>query len=400
MGDLASPRERILQAVEKGYRRQVSWRRHFHRYPELSFEELKTTRHLKDTLREIGIKLLPLKLKTGVLGELDSGRPGKTIAVRSDIDALAVTEETALPYRSRCDGCMHACGHDAHMAIALGTAAVLRRLVDHMKGKVRFVFQPAEEMPPGGAELMIDRGALEGVSMILGLHVDPHLDVGKISLLDGPAMAAVIDFDLTIVGTGGHVARPHTGVDAIATATEVVESLQKVVSREIDPLAPVVISFGRIQGGTARNVIASRVRLEGTARALSPALVRRLPGLIKRTASGICRARGAKAEVKVIAGYPALVNDPVVNGLLKRTYEALFGQGRVEETERVLGGEDFARYLEMVPGAMFRLGVRNPKLGADQPWHSPRFAIDEEALKYGTALLAAAAISYLTDSTL
>jgi carboxypeptidase Ss1 len=336
-------------------------------------------------------------MKTGLLAELKGSRPGPTVAIRTDIDALPIAEQTGLSYKSKKPNCMHACGHDAHMATVLGVAKILTSLKDNLPGSVRFIFQPAEEQPPGGAVPMIKNGALDGVSMIFGLHVEPGLPTGKISLRDGVTMGSVTDIDITIHGRGGHAARPHASVDAISTAAEVVESIQKVVSREIDPVTPTVITFGQINGGGARNVIADRVTLVGTARALSVEATKVLPKLIKRTVQSICKARGARADVTIIAGYPLLANHASANRILRGNFAALFNEKDISRTPQTLGGEDFAFYLQKVPGAMFRLGVMNKKIGADKPWHSPEFKIDEDALYYGTALMTAATIDVLTN---
>ncbi|MDX9857708.1 MAG: amidohydrolase [candidate division Zixibacteria bacterium] len=382
----------IMAAARKIAKTQVGWRRHLHQYPELSNREFKTTAWLKDQLTGMRLALLPLKMKTGVLAELRGKKGGPVVAIRSDIDALPIVERSGVPYESKHPGCMHACGHDVHMATVLGAAAVLSELRDLLPGTVRFVFQPAEEMPPGGARPMIAAGALRGVSMIFGLHVDPHLSTGRISLRDGATMASVFDFDLIIRGRGGHAARPHAAVDAIVVAAEIVTSIQTIVSREIDPVEPIAVTFGEIGGGTARNVIAEEVRLVGTARSLSTTAFKRLPALIGRTAKGICQARGATFELRPVAEYPVLSNHPRANRILARSFEGMFGKGKLEETPRVLGGEDFACYLEHVPGAMFRLGTMNKKIKADKPWHSPEFAVDEAAMPVGTAVLAASAL--------
>lgn len=385
----------ILKKAEQKLSQQIKWRRYLHQYPELSAEEYKTTEYLKKLAKRFGLSILPTKLETGFIAELKGKGKGKTVAVRTDIDALPITEMTSVPFKSKIPGKMHACGHDVHMSVILGTAAILKELGPHLQGVVRFIFQPAEEQPPGGAGPMIAAGALKDVSMIFALHVDPHLATGKISLRDGPSMGAVMDFDLIIHGTGGHAARPHTGIDAIVTAADVINSIQKIVSREIDPIDPVVISFGKVAGGAARNVLCDRVELTGTARTLSKEVARKLPGLIKRSAEAACRARGARLEMKRIAGYPLLSNHAGANRVLSRNFETLFGPGKVEKTELVLGSEDFACYLQKTKGAMFRLGVMNKRLGADQAWHSPLFAVDERAIYYGTALLAAAVADYL-----
>ncbi|HVP06701.1 MAG TPA: amidohydrolase [Candidatus Acidoferrum sp.] len=384
--------DEILRRTKSLYPTLVKWRRHFHSLPELSDVEFQTTAFLKAQIKKQGLRILPIDLPTGLLVELSGKVKGPTVAIRSDIDALPVTELNAIPFRSKNVGIMHACGHDMHMATVLGAATVLAQLKSHVRGKIRFLFQPAEEMPPGGARPMIENGALRGVSHILGLHVDPDIPVGTIGLRDGATMASVFDFDLIVQGRSGHAAKPHLAVDAITVAAEIIESLQKIVSRETDPVDPVVITFGKISGGRARNVIVDEVHLEGTARTLSAATQKKLPALIRRTVDGICRAHDAGFRLLPIATYPVLKNDPKVNKVLARNFEALFGKGRINVTEPVLGSEDFACYLEKVPGAMFRLGVRNPKIKADQPWHSSRFMADENALIVGVALLAAAAL--------
>ena len=374
---------------------QIKWRRHFHQYPELSNQEYKTTDFIKKELKRRKIEVLPLDIETGLVAII-RGRGKTTAAIRTDIDALPVREKNNIPFRSRHDGCMHACGHDIHMAIALGTAAILHNLKHDLGGNVKIIFQPAEEMPPGGAAMMIKAGALKNpsVDFIFGLHVDPTLPTGKISLRDGPTFAAVVDFNLTIKGRGGHAARPHETVDAIVIASELVGSFQKIVSREIDPMNPVAITFGKIYGGVARNTVAEEVTLHGTARSFSSRDIKKLPQLIKRTANGICRSHGAICKIDFIASYPVLDNHPSANEILRESYGELFGTGAVKETPQVLGSEDFAFFLKAVPGAMFRLGIRNKKIGAVFPWHSPNFMADEEAIFYGTALLLKSILTY------
>jgi len=357
--------------------------------------EHKTTAYLTEVVRKLALIVRPIKLQTGLLAELRGERPGPTVAIRADMDGLPVHEQTSLPFRSRNDGRMHACGHDMHMAVALGTAAILSRMKENLPGVVRFIFQPGEEMPPGGARPMIENGALDNVKIIFGLHVDPTVETGSIGLRDGGTMGSVTDFDLTIHGRSGHAARPHEAVDAIAVAGEVVQAIQQLVSREIDPIMPVVVSFGRIEGGSARNVIADQVKLTGTARALSVKAGRELTRRIKRVGGAVCRARSARMEMTVVGAYPPLVNHPAANRILRRCYEGLFPKGKITLTPPVLGGEDFACYLERVHGAMFRLGIRNGKIGADKPWHSPEFIADEEALVVGTSLLVASVMDYL-----
>jgi amidohydrolase len=392
----ADPNTAVPELARRWHPRQVNWRRHLHQHPELSDREIETTAFIKSQLKKLKIKTLPLKgMKTGVLAQVTGAHPGPTMALRADIDALAVEERTGLTYASKTPGRMHACGHDLHTATVLGAAAILNDMSSNLHGNVRLLFQPSEEMPPGGAPRMIVAGALKDVDLILAVHTDPHLPVGKIGLRDGAAMASVYDFDVIIHGTGGHAASPHLAVDAITTAAEVVEAIQKIVSRETSPMAPSLITFGQIEGGTARNVIADRVTMSATARTLSATTLKRLPGLIRRTVSGICGARGARFEVNEIASYPGLWNHPKANRLVERSYRGLFGKGSTVEVEGILGGEDFACYLQQVPGAWVRVGVMNKKLKADKPWHSPEFRVDEEAIYYGTAMLVAATLDYL-----
>jgi amidohydrolase len=232
------------------------------------------------------------------------------------------------------------------------------------------------------------------VDIIFGLHVDTTIPTGKISLRDGPTMATVIDFDIHIKGKGGHAAKPHETVDAIAVASELVGSIQKIVSRETDPMKPIVITFGEMSGGTARNIVADKAVLRGTARALSPDVIKKLPTLIKRTVGGICRARGADCKIDFIAGYPVVNNHASVNKILTDSYTELFGKNKIIETPQVMGGEDFAYYQQRVPGAMFRLGTRNRKIKAVYPWHHPNFMSDEESIFYGTSLLVKAVLQF------
>ena len=385
----------IKRLAEEIFPYQVGIRRHLHQYPELSNMETETTKLIVQQLRKLGIVPKPLKMKTGTLG-LINPKSKNAVAIRSDIDALPITEAVESPFKSKNAGIMHACGHDVHMAIVLGAAAVLARLGNKIPGCVKFIFQPAEESPPGGAEMMIKEGVLgkPDVKMIFALHTDPTLPVGKISLRDGPTMASVTDFDITVIGVGGHGAVPHRAVDAIAVAAEIVEAAQKIISRELNPMKPVVITFGTINGGTARNIIADKVVLNGTARALDADSRKHIPRLLKRTLDGICRARGAKYELSILAGYPVLENDPSANAILEKSYAVLFGKRNIALTPQTMGGEDYSFYLQKVPGAMFRLGVRNDKIHANKPWHSPEFIADERSIFFGTALLIHAVLSY------
>lgn len=386
----------ILKKAKKLLPSQIKLRREFHQNPELSFEEFQTTKRIKDYLKKHYIKTKPLQMKTGAVGIINQ-KAKRAVAIRTDIDALPITEQSSLPFRSKKKGLMHACGHDIHMAVVLGVASLLNEIKDELPGGVKFIFQPAEEMPPGGAQPMIKEGVLKkpDVKMIFGLHVDPTVPTGKITLRNGPTMASVIDFDITVLGQGGHAAMPHRAIDAIAVASELVGSAQKIVSREINPLKPVVLTFALINGGRVRNVIADKVLLQGTARTLAPENMKKIPQLIKRTVDGICRAHGAKYEIKILSGYPVLSNHEKANRILSDAAAELFGRRIISTTPQTMGGEDFALYLKEVPGAMFRLGIRNNKIGANKHWHSSEFIADEESIYYGTALLSLAVLRFL-----
>ncbi|NMC43801.1 MAG: amidohydrolase [candidate division Zixibacteria bacterium] len=375
----------------------LTLRRKLHRYPELSNREFRTTLTLKKKLEKLGLTISCGKTPTGLWADLDSGRPGPTVAVRTDIDALAVDEQTGLPCASRHPGVMHACGHDVHMAVLIGTAKLLTRLRNDLVGRVRFICQPAEEQPPGGARSLVEAGVLKNpaVDVILGLHVDPALPVGTIGLRDGVNFVAVHDFDIRVIGRAAHAALPHMAVDALAVASEIISGLQQVVSRQTDPLRPVVITLGTICGGQARNVIPGEVVIEGTARSLDPAITRRLPGLIKKNAVGIGRGLGARVEVVSRGAYPPLRCDSTVNARIAESFHRLYPKHRVMEPPLVMGSEDFACYLEQVPGSMFRLGIANKAQGADKPWHHPAFKVDERAIKIGYTVMALTVIDLL-----
>ncbi len=369
----------------------IALRRRLHSHPEIGHREYKTTALLKKELSRLGLTIIDERTETGLWAQLDTGRKGPVLAVRTDIDALPVTEQTGLPFASKHDGFMHACGHDVHMAVLVGTARVLTRHKNKLRGIIKFLCQPAEEIPPGGAQLLIKAGVLKNpkVDAIVALHVDPVLRMGDIGMRDGPSMASVYDFDLRVIGKSGHAALPHTTVDALTVAAEVVSGLQQVISRMTNPVDPAAITFGTIHGGVARNVVPGEVVLQGTARSLNPALSRKLPGTISRVARHIAQGLGARAEIKPIADYPVLKSDARVNRFVGSAYRTMYPTGKIHELPAVLGGEDFAYYLQHVPGAMFRLGVGNKKIGADKPWHHPAFIVDEAAIPIGIATMSA-----------
>ena len=376
----------------------VKLRRELHQYPEVAYAEFKTSEIIVRELKKIDLHIKKGVAKTGVVGLLNKNKKGKTVALRADMDALPVTELTGLPYRSKNPGRMHACGHDVHMSCVIGAAKILSSLKDELPGKVKFIFQPSEEATPGGAYPMIKAGVLKNplVDGIFGLHCDSNIPVGKIGVKDGPMMAQADDFDITIIGKGGHGARPQDGVDAIVVASAVIQALQTISSRRISPLKPVVISVGVIEGGTARNIICDKVVLKGTARTLEKSITRKIPALIKEIVSGVTKGYNADFELKYNYGYPVLINDIVMTDLVKGSTTDLFGKEALYEIkEPMMGAEDFAYYLREVQGSFIRLGIRNEKIGAIYPWHHPRWKVDEKGIYIGTSLLSQVVFDFL-----
>ena len=377
----------------------VQIRRQIHMYPELGFQEENTASLISQQLRNIEVKFSRVA-GTGISALLEGKRKGRVVALRADMDALPIQEASDKPYRSRVDGVMHACGHDAHVAVVLGTAMILSKFKDALNGSVKFIFQPCEEKNPGGAPRMIGEGVLENprVDAIFGLHVDPRYEVGKIAYRYGPTMAQADEFEITIVGKGGHGASPHLTVDPIPIAAEVVLALQKIASRMTDPTEPVVVSVGRISGGTATNIIPPEVTLAGTCRTLSPDLAGKFPQLIEDILKGITSAYGAEYRLRYDPGYPVLSNDRKMTDLVKEAALEYLGPEGVLEMERPsLGGEDFAFYLQRVKGSFFRLGTKNPQKGITSFWHTPTFDIDEDALPIGAGFMAYLALRFLGE---
>lgn len=366
------------------------WRRHLHQNAELSFQEVETTRFIEQTLRSFGGFDIERPTETGLIARLKGGKPGPVLAVRADMDALPIQEASGEPFASANPGVMHACGHDGHTAILLGVAKLLSARRDGLHGELRFLFQHAEEMPPGGAVQLVAAGALEGVDNVIGLHLISHQDVGTVALRSGPTMAAPDTFEVTVVGKGGHAAYPHETVDPIAVGAQVVTNLQHVVSRMILPIEPAVVSVTRFHAGAADNVIENEAVLGGTVRTFSAELRRRIPELMERVVKGITSAHGADYRFTYERGYQALVNDDEVTERLRAAFVRTFGEGPVVEAPQTMGGEDFSAYLAERPGTFFYIGARAPTDDDPYPHHHPKFVIDEDGLEMGvTAFLAA-----------
>lgn len=365
-------------------------RQRLHQCPEVGFELHRTSAIVREELASLPVEIQAGVAQTGVVAVLEGRLPGPTVALRADMDALPLTERTDVPYRSQHEGRMHACGHDGHTAILLGAAKVLAQCREHLRGQVKFIFQPAEE-GGGGGKVMCEAGVLKGpdVDVIYALHSWPDLAAGEIGVTYGPMLAAADTFELTVRGEGAHGAKPHQSVDPIFVSAKIIDALQGLVSRETDPVDSVVITVGQIRGGTAANIIPDECFLRGTIRTLRTDTQARVWEGIRRVAENVGAAFRASVETKLEAGYPALSNQEGSVDQIVRIGEKLLGAERVIRlTEPSLGAEDFAFYLQHVPGALFRLGVGPNRA----PLHSARFDFNDAALKTGLLMMVGLAV--------
>lgn len=374
--------------------RLVEIRRHLHSHPELSGQEIKTAAYVAGVLSSCGLQVKEGIGKVGVVGELvGANTDSRLLAVRADMDALPIQERTELDYISRQTGVMHACGHDVHTTVALGTAMVLSQLEQPLPGNIRFLFQSAEETAQG-ARWMVQDGVMEGVSGILSLHVFPSIPAGVVGIRYGALTAAADDLEITILGESGHGARPHEAVDAIWIAAQVITNLQQAISRTQNPLRPVVLTVGQISGGRAPNVIADQVKLLGTVRSLHPETSEKLPAWIEQIVASVCSSYGARYELNYRRGVPSVQNNMAMTQLLESAAEEAWGIAGVQIIhEPSLGAEDFSVYLQHAPGSMFRLGV-GFRDRHNYPLHHPYFEVDETAIVTGVVTLAYAACKY------
>jgi amidohydrolase len=373
----------------------IAWRRHLHANPELSFEEHETSAFVEETLRSFGGLEIERPAGTAVMARLRGARPGKVVVLRADMDALPILEENDLPYVSTRPGVMHACGHDGHTAILLAAAEILVQRRDELAGEVRFLFQHAEELPPGGARAVVDAGAVEGAALITGVHLLSALETGKISSVPGAVMAAADLFTLEIIGRGGHGANPHETVDPVAVAAQVITNLQQIVARETDPFDSVVVSVTTLAAGTARNVIPGSVRLGGTVRTLSVARRAEVRDAMERVIAGVTSAHRATYAFDFEVGYDPVVNDRDASNAVQRAVIAELGESALVEFPPVMGGEDFSAYGDVAPIAFFWVGSGNDEIGTTFPHHHPRFDIDEAALRDGITVFVRTALDAL-----
>jgi amidohydrolase len=389
----------LIKEKASAYKDEViDIRRHLHQNPELSFEEYNTSKYVCSKLDEYGIEYQSGIVKTGVVGLIKGNNfDSKTIALRADLDALPILEENDVTYKSVNDGVMHACGHDVHTASLLGAAKILNEVKDKFEGTVKLVFQPGEEKLPGGASLMIKEGVLENPTpnSIVGQHVYPQLEAGKVGFKSGMYMASTDELFMTVIGKGGHAALPHLNVDPVLITAHILTSLQQIVSRMSHPTAPTVLSFGKIIGNGATNIIPDKVELEGTFRAMNEEWRADAHVKMKKMAESIAESMGGKCEFKIIKGYPFLVNDEKVTNKAKQSAIEFLGQENVIELDLRMTGEDFAYYSQIVPACFYRLGIKNEESNITSGLHTSTFNIDEDSIETSIGLMAWIALNEL-----
>jgi amidohydrolase len=393
-----------IKVISEAFRDEVVELRHqFHKHPETAWKEVETTRKIESLLREWGFEHIRRGVRgtsCGVVADLNPGREGPSIALRADMDALAIKEENSVPYVSECEGVMHACGHDSHMAILLGAARVLSLIKDDLPGRVRLIFQPAEEGGSTsenypGAECMIREGVLEGIDAIAGLHIWSPLETGLVAVRPGAFMSACDSWTVRIYGKGGHGAMPQDAIDPTLAATTFVNLLQTIVSREVDPKEIAILSVGKIITGSAFNIIPDSVEVTGTTRTFNPAIQDNMPVMIQRIADGVCAALRCRAELEYTRFVPPTINDEELTKQFIETAKGIIGEERVQISPLIMVSEDFSYFQEKIPGVFFFLGCGNPAKGTDNPHHSPRFNVDDDALSTGVELLAGFAAEFL-----
>lgn len=386
-----------FQAETENLREQlIAWRRDFHRHPEIAFEETRTAGIVAQRLNELGLEVQTGVGKTGVVGILEGAADGPTVLVRADMDALPIQEANDVPYRSEKPNTMHACGHDAHTAIALGVATILAQHREQLAGRVKFVFQPAEEIGEG-AKAMIDDGVLTYPTpdVAVGLHVWNTLPVGQVAVTDGPAMAGVDSFRMQITGSGGHAAEPQQTRDPVIAAAHIMTAAQTIVSRNVRALDAAVVSFTRMMGGDAFNVIPDSVELWGTLRNFSADIRDILIERLGQIAQGVAQGFQCAVDLEIARTLPPLINDSNVGERLRQGFTNIRPDLTVVDDLRTMGAEDMGLFLRAVPGVYFFVGSANSQRGFDFPHHHPRFDIDEEALTIGTSLLTSAVADYV-----
>ncbi len=389
-----------IQSLAKAYHEEVvSMRRHLHQYPELSFEEVETGKYIADRLADLGIEHEHGIADNGVVGLIKGNNPDKkVVALRADFDALPITEANDVPYKSKREGIMHACGHDVHTASLLGTAKILHEVKNDFEGTIKLLFQPAEERLPGGASIMIKEGALENPkpASIIGQHVHPPLEAGKIGLCAGMYMASADEIHVSVTGQGGHGALPQDCIDPIVITAQIITALQSIVSRHANPAMPSVLTLGKINStGGATNIIPNEVKLQGTFRTFDETWRFEAHRRMKKMAEGIAESMGGACEFRIDVGYPALLNNPELSFFIKEKAVEFLGTENVVDLPIRTSAEDFAYYSQVMPACFYRLGTGNVAKGITSPVHTTTFDVDEDAMELSTGLMAWLAISEL-----
>jgi amidohydrolase len=380
-----------IKALAKQYAEEfIAVRRHLHAHPELSYQEFETSKFVQAKLKEFGIPF-EIKATTGLVGLIKGKNPdSRIIALRADMDALPIKEENDLPYKSKNEGVMHACGHDVHTTCLLGAAKILSELKNEWEGTVKLIFQPGEEKNPGGASLMIKDGVLENPKpqAILALHVNTILEVGQLSFRGGKVMASADEIYITVIGKGGHAASPHLTVDPILISSHLVIALQQLVSRNNNPFNPSVLSITSFNGGNTTNVIPNEVKLMGTFRAMDEEWRFKAHELIRKVTTDLVASMGGRVDLHIDVGYPCVMNDEKVNANARKKAEVYMGIENVSETELRMGAEDFGYYAQHIPACFYRLGTMNTAKGITAGVHTPVFNIDESAIEIGMGMMA------------
>lgn len=380
----------IKEIIEQIFPYVVGVRRALHAIPEPAYNEFKTSTYIIERFEEMGLR--PKRVYgTGVMVDLDTGKKGINIAIRADMDGLPIDEKTGLEFSSENGGYMHACGHDGHMAIVIGLAFLLTKIKDKLSGKIRFIFQPAEEKAPyGGAMFLIQEGVLNDIDLIFGFHIIPDIPVGSFAIIEGPAMAGCDEFVIKVIGKGGHASAPEKTVDTILIASKIITSFNDIVSRMVSPLEPVVISCGEIKGGYAFNVIPDIVEIKGTVRTFNSELRKIIPEKMERISNAIAKSYGAEIDFDYINCYPPLINNSSVCNYLKEIAVSFLGSNSLQSMRPLMGSEDFSYYLEKVKGAYIFIGGQKEK---KYSLHSPYYDFDEIAMKYALYLFSKAIIN-------
>ncbi|TCP23737.1 amidohydrolase [Scopulibacillus darangshiensis] len=389
--------EKLFTNLESLYPELVAFRRDLHMYPELSFEEITTPQKVADFLTELGIEVKTQVGTRGVVGLIKGGKPGKTVALRADFDALPIQDEKNADYKSRVPGVMHACGHDIHTAALLGVAKVLSEVKEELEGNVVLIHQFAEEQLPGGAKSMIEDGCLEGVDVVYGAHVMSHLPIGQVGVKEGHMMAAYDAFEIEIFGKGSHGAMPHLGIDPVVLGSQLVTNLQQIVSRRVDPLKPAVVTVGSLNAGQVFNVIPDTAKITGTVRTFDPDVRDLVEESIKQIAKSTCEGAGARVVCNYTRGYPPVVNHPGETQRVEALAKMLVAPEDVLHLPASMGGEDFAYYLQKVPGTFFNVGGASDQVGPIYPHHHPKFDVDERSMLLIGKLFISSVLHYLSD---